>query len=158
MASGQAVEKPMPRAPTTATSTADGTPLSIDRMRGDPACIKNLHSKAAKHLQPHPEERPSGRVSKDGSESLPCIHPSRRAQKRAPQDEVRIVSHALTSGGDFGRWWWARSPIPTPVRTGSGSKDFRAADRPAVSQPLVGDLPGTCPHLMLAAGRGQGGG
>src|SRR5260370_7142900 len=37
---------------------------------------------------------PEGRVSKDGSESVPCIHPSRRAQERAPQDEVRIVSHA----------------------------------------------------------------
>jgi hypothetical protein len=27
-------------------------------------------------------------VSKDGRESVPCRHPSRRPQKRAPQDEV----------------------------------------------------------------------
>jgi hypothetical protein len=29
-------------------------------------------------------------VSKDGRESVHCIHPSRRAQERAPQDEGSI--------------------------------------------------------------------
>jgi hypothetical protein len=29
-------------------------------------------------------------VSKDGRESVHCIHPSRRAQERAPQDEASI--------------------------------------------------------------------
>jgi len=38
-----------------------------------------------------PEERRSSRrVSKDGpKQDRACVHPSRRAQERAPQDEVR---------------------------------------------------------------------
>jgi len=40
-------------------------------------------------------------VSKDGSESVPCIHPSRRAQERAPQDEVRLFQ-TLLRGDDTG--------------------------------------------------------
>jgi hypothetical protein len=36
-------------------------------------------------------------VSKDGRESVRRIHPSRRAQERAPQDEVREKLHAKTS-------------------------------------------------------------
>jgi hypothetical protein len=31
------------------------------------------------------------RVSKDGRESVPCVHPSRRGQVAAPQDEVLPV-------------------------------------------------------------------
>src|SRR5262249_24061445 len=46
-------------------------------------------------------------------------------------DPACIKKSPLAWGGDFGRWQWARSPIPTPVRTGSGSKDFRAANRPS---------------------------
>src|SRR3981081_2361051 len=40
------------------------------------------------YLRPHPEERPLGRVSKDGRNAGTRGHPSRRAQGRAPQDEV----------------------------------------------------------------------
>jgi hypothetical protein len=39
-------------------------------------------------LGPHPEERALARVSKDGCESMYCVHPSRRGQKAAPQNEV----------------------------------------------------------------------
>src|SRR6266446_8466228 len=35
-----------------------------------------------KHLQPHPEERALARVSKDGRESVPCVHPSRRLLRK----------------------------------------------------------------------------
>src|SRR6266481_7611408 len=38
-------------------------------------------------------------VSKDGRESVPCIHPSRRALKRAPQDEAELF-HPLFRGKD----------------------------------------------------------
>jgi hypothetical protein len=38
------------------------------------------------------------RVSKDGRWFLPCRHASRRAQERAPQHEVRIISQALRIG------------------------------------------------------------
>jgi hypothetical protein len=34
--------------------------------------------------------------------------------------------------------WWVRSPIPTPVRAGSGSKDFRAANGQRFLSPLSG--------------------
>jgi len=36
------------------------------------------------------------RVSKDGRESVPCVHPSRRAQERAPQDEAGKISQPLS--------------------------------------------------------------
>ena len=51
---------------------------------------------------------------------------------------------------------WARSPIPTPVRTGSGSKDFRAAGLPAGQRflsPLSGISLGTCCKLAPAPQR-----
>jgi hypothetical protein len=47
-------------------------------------------------LRPHPEERPLGRVSKDGRVHPRC-HPSRRAQERAPQDEVSLVCNGKES-------------------------------------------------------------
>src|SRR5258708_33385620 len=34
------------------------------------------------YLPPHPEERPPGRVSKDGRESMHCVHPSRRLLRK----------------------------------------------------------------------------
>jgi hypothetical protein len=37
------------------------------------------------------ERRAFAALSKDGRESLACVHPSRRALKRAPQDEVNTV-------------------------------------------------------------------
>src|SRR5947209_6040812 len=55
-------------------------------------------------------------VSKDGSESLPCIHPSRRTTSRleptgrAPQDEIRKV-HSLSADSD-----WAHSWLPLVSR------------------------------------------
>ena len=45
-------------------------------------------------LRPHPEERPLGRVSKDGREFICCVHPSRRGEDAAPQDEVYLLFDA----------------------------------------------------------------
>src|ERR1700722_5377274 len=39
-------------------------------------------------LRPHPEEHAIACASKDGPESRCCVHPSRRGQTAAPQDEV----------------------------------------------------------------------
>jgi hypothetical protein len=49
------------------------------------------------YVRPHPEERALARVSKDGRERAPRIHPSRRPRKtaRPPQDEVGIFSQPL---------------------------------------------------------------
>src|SRR6266849_6480612 len=91
-------------------SSGDGIKLSLR------AFDERVHNNGF-HSDPHPEEAAhrsracptsatksveignsrfrSAAVSKDGRESVPCIHPSRRAQERAPQDEVRVVSRAL---------------------------------------------------------------
>src|SRR6266403_2864608 len=82
--------------------------------------VISAKARATKQFGPHPEERPSGRVSKDGSESVPCIHPSRRAQERAPQDEVANVSHALSRAMTL---QWIR-PIQ-PVRASISRIVFR---------------------------------
>ena len=71
-----------------------------DRLRAPTRMVRRGHAslcppyEAVKQIQPHPEEARSA-VSKDGSESVPCRHPSRRARERAPQDEVANVSQAL---------------------------------------------------------------
>ena len=49
------------------------------------------------------------RVSKDGRESLPCFHPSRRAQERAPQDEVGKGFAAAERNCLFGQYGF---PVP----------------------------------------------
>jgi hypothetical protein len=40
------------------------------------------------------------RVSKDGRESVRCLHPSRRGQEAAPQDEVCVVEKVKTKKHD----------------------------------------------------------
>src|SRR5712671_4989286 len=44
--------------------------------------------RACETIGPHPEERALARVSKDGCTARTRCHPSRRALKGAPQDEV----------------------------------------------------------------------
>jgi hypothetical protein len=59
-----------------------------------------------KYLRPHPEERALARVSKDGCESMRCVHPFETLAPQAPpaitakplrRDEVGIL-HRLLSG------------------------------------------------------------
>ena len=67
-------------------------------------------------LRPHPEERAFARVSKDGRESECCIHPSRRGQGAAPQDEV---------GDSFTEWCLRAS------RSGEGETHRHSRDNTA---------------------------
>jgi hypothetical protein len=48
----------------------------------------SLRDAGAFDMRPHPEERALARVSKDGSNARTRIHPSRRGEDAAPQDEV----------------------------------------------------------------------
>src|SRR5205814_10726699 len=49
------------------------------------------------NLRPHPQERSPGRVSKDGRESVRCIHPSRRrARARLLRMRSEMYSQALS--------------------------------------------------------------
>src|SRR6202171_5959335 len=49
-------------------------------------------------LRPHPEERAFARVSKDGRESLRCVHPSRRLLRKLLR--MRSVSFTGSFAGD----------------------------------------------------------
>ena len=49
-----------------------------------------------KYLRPHPEERALARVSKDGRESMRCVHPFETLAPQAPQDEVGILQRLLS--------------------------------------------------------------
>src|SRR6266446_6386435 len=53
-----------------------------------------------KHLQPHPEERALARVSKDGRESVRCVHPSRRLLRKLLR--MRSASFTSSFAGDDG--------------------------------------------------------
>src|SRR3981189_1455126 len=49
------------------------------------------------YLRPHPEERALARVSKDGRESIRCVHPSRRLLRKLLK--MRSVSPKARPGG-----------------------------------------------------------
>jgi LysR substrate binding domain-containing protein len=64
----------------------------VDMLREERKVAANGKANSgAPEFSPHPEERPVGRVSKDGRNAEAHGHPSRRAKTRAPQDEVRLV-------------------------------------------------------------------
>src|SRR3984957_21090474 len=50
--------------------------------------VSSMLDAGAFDMRPHPEERALARVSKDGSNARTRIHPSRRGEDAAPQDEV----------------------------------------------------------------------
>src|ERR1700722_3516116 len=50
--------------------------------------VSSLLDAGAFDMRPYPEERALARVSKDGSNARTRIHPSRRGEDAAPQDEV----------------------------------------------------------------------
>src|SRR5882672_1461194 len=50
------------------------------------------------YLRPHPEERALARVSKDGRESVRCVHPSRRLLRKLLR--MRSVSFTSSFAGD----------------------------------------------------------
>src|SRR6266568_6785629 len=71
-------------------------------------------------MRPHPEERAFARVSKDGSESAPCIRPSRRRAEPV-------------IGPAFGRTRWHGSSGGGPKSfpgSFAGTTQMRAALRP----------------------------
>src|SRR6266849_3774394 len=66
-------------------------------------CTSSPAEERVKQFGPHPEERALARVSKDGCTTRTRGHPSRRALKGAPQDEVF--------------YFFTRSPSIMTVRT-----------------------------------------
>src|ERR1700674_2873727 len=78
-----------------------------------------------KYLRPHPEERALARVSKDGRESMRCVHPF---ETLAPQAPPAITAKPLR--GDGGRYS-SQAPkravcFTSPCRPG---RDFASAGR-----------------------------
>jgi hypothetical protein len=65
------------------------------RMRpGLSSHIPKVQLQTRQRIRPHPEDRPLGRVSKDGGESMCCLHPSRR---------LRSLSSGRASRGPGGK-------------------------------------------------------
>jgi hypothetical protein len=63
----------------------------------------------ASSRRPHPEERALARVSKDGRESLRCIHPSRRLLRKL----LRMRSESFTGSKVVERGWRLADIPPT---------------------------------------------